>query len=137
MHRPLRRATCSCRQVELICAGEPRRVYACSCNECQRCTGTAFSYRAIYPDAAVVGRKGETKSWRRPGTSGAWLEQHFCVHCGSVVFMRAEALKDAISISAGCFEDQDFPPPQTLHWPDRRHRWLYLEGVAKASPSSS
>jgi hypothetical protein len=83
----LRRATCSCRQVELICCGEPRRVYACSCVECHRCTGTAFSYRAIYTDAAVATRRGKTRSWRRTGGSGAWLEQHFCVECGLVVFM--------------------------------------------------
>ncbi|WP_455550982.1 GFA family protein [Cupriavidus gilardii] len=45
-----RTAACSCRGVELILAGEPRRVYACSCLECQRCTGSAFSYRAIYAE---------------------------------------------------------------------------------------
>ncbi|KXF77997.1 aldehyde-activating protein [Paramesorhizobium deserti] len=128
----IRKAMCSCRKVVLVCAGEPRRVYACACMECQRCTGTAFSYRAIYPDTAVVEQKGETKSWRRQGSSGAWLEQHFCADCGSVVFMRAEALKDAISVSAGCFEDQDFPPPQKLHWHERKHRWLCLEGVNEA-----
>jgi hypothetical protein len=133
----LRKATCSCRQVELICSGEPRRVYACSCMECQRCTGTAFSYRAIYTDAAVAARRGGTKSWRRTGQSGAWLEQHFCVECGSVVFMRAEALKNAISLSVGCFEDSEFQPPQMLHWPDRRHRWLCLEGILEASSPPS
>lgn len=126
---PTRTATCSCRGVELVLSGEPRRVYACSCRECQRCTGSAFSYRAIYPDAAIVSQRGETRSWRRTGSSGQWLEQTFCPHCGSVVFMRAEALKDALSVSAGCLEDPDFPPPQRLHWPERKHRWLCLEEV--------
>ncbi|MCW4181519.1 GFA family protein, partial [Burkholderia cenocepacia] len=60
-----RTAACSCRGVELILAGEPRRVYACSCLECQRCTGSAFSYRAIYAESAIVSRKGETRTWRR------------------------------------------------------------------------
>ncbi|WP_048649178.1 GFA family protein [Nitratireductor soli] len=133
----LRTAVCSCRQVELVCAGTPRRVYACSCAECQRCTGTAFSYRAIYRNDAVVARKGRTKSWRRTGQSGAWLDQHFCVECGTVVFMSAEALKDAISVSVGCFEDPDFPPPQRLHWPEQRHRWLELEAFPEAHSSPS
>ncbi|MFC4171338.1 GFA family protein [Microvirga sp. GCM10011540] len=126
-------AACSCRSVELVLAGEPRRVYACSCLECQRCTGSAFSYRAIYPDAAILSQKGETRSWRRSGSSGQWLEQHFCTTCGSVVFMRAEALKDALSVSAGCLEDEQYPAPQVLHWPERKHRWLCLEGVPDAS----
>ncbi|TIX84327.1 MAG: aldehyde-activating protein, partial [Mesorhizobium sp.] len=96
-----RTATCSCQAVELVLAGEPRRVYACSCMECQRCTGTAFSYRAIYADSALIGHKGETRSC----SSGQWLEQTFCTTCGSVVFMRAEGLKNALSVSVGCLED--------------------------------
>lgn len=124
-----RTATCSCRSVKLVLAGEPRRVYACSCTECQRCTGAAFSYRAIYADAAVVSQEGETRSWRRAGSSGQWLEQTFCVTCGSVVFMRAEALTAALSVSAGCLEDREFPAPVMLHWPNSKHKWLCLEGV--------
>ncbi|TWI22016.1 hypothetical protein IQ26_06756 [Mesorhizobium tianshanense] len=128
-------ATCSCRGVGLVLAGEPRRVYACSCMECQRCTGAAFSYRAIYPDSALVGRKGETRSWRRTGSSGQWLEQTFCAKCGSVVFMRAEGLKDALSVSVGCLEDPELPPPAMLHWPGRKHKWLCLEGLPEAAAS--
>ncbi|WP_265923283.1 GFA family protein [Cupriavidus nantongensis] len=130
-----RTAACSCRGVELILAGEPRRVYACSCFECQRCTGSAFSYRAIYADSAIVGRKGETRTWRRTGTSGQWLEQEFCTTCGSVVLMRAEALKEAVSVSAGCLEDRDFPPPQLMHWAERKHRWLCLQGIDATAPA--
>ncbi|WP_245455244.1 GFA family protein [Mesorhizobium sp. M9A.F.Ca.ET.002.03.1.2] len=103
--------------------------------ECQRCTGAAFSYRAIYPDLALVGRKGETGSWRRTGSSGQWLEQTFCTTCGSVVFMRAEGLKDALSVSVGCLEDAKFPPPAMLHWPHRKHKWLRLEGLPEAAGS--
>jgi hypothetical protein len=124
-----RTATCSCRGVELVLAGEPRRVYACSCLECQRATGSAFAYRAIYADSAVLSMKGETKSWRRAGSSGQWLEQTFCTTCGSLVYMRAEGLKGALSVSAGCLEDPAYSAPQMLHWAQRKHRWLALPGV--------
>jgi hypothetical protein len=124
-----RTAACSCRRVQLVLAGEPRRVYACSCIECQRCTGSAFAYRAIYADSAVLETTGTTRSWRRAGSSGQWLEQTFCTECGSIVFMRAEGLTGALSVSAGCLEDPDFPAPQKLHWSNRKHRWLCLESV--------
>ncbi len=127
-----RKATCSCRNVELVLAGPPRRVYACACLECQRSTGSAFAYRAIYPESAIVSQMGDTRSWRRVGPSGQWLEQTFCPNCGSILLMRAEALKYAISVSAGCLEDADFPPPQILHWPGSKFRWLGLEGVPDA-----
>ncbi|MGO7335609.1 GFA family protein [Rhizobium leguminosarum] len=126
-----RTATCSCRGLKVVLAGEPRRVYACSCVECQRCTGAAFSYRAIYADSAIVEQKGDTRSWRRTGSSGQWLEQTFCTTCGSVVFMRAEGLRDALSVSVGCLEGQAFPAPMVLHWPNRKHSWLCLEGIAE------
>lgn len=137
MHSPRNRRTaaCACRRVELVLLGEPRRVYGCSCLECQRSTGSAFSYRAIYADSAVVDQRGETRSWRRAGASGQWLEQAFCPTCGSIVFMRAEALKEALSVSVGCLEDPGFPAPQQIHWPDKRHRWLCLAGVPDAELS--
>jgi hypothetical protein len=100
--------------------------------ECQRATGSAFAYRAIYADSAVLSMKGETESWRRVGSSAQWLEQTFCTTCGSIVYMRAEALKNALSVSAGCFQDADFPAPQVLHWANRKHRWLMLGDVAVA-----
>ena len=133
----LRTASCSCGAVELELHGEPRSVYACACNECQRCTGTAFAYRAIYSDTAIAGRKGNTRAWRRNGTSGRWLEQHFCGDCGSIIFMSAEALTGAISVSVGCFGEAEFPPPKMLHWPERRHHWLCLEAIAQAAPVSA
>jgi hypothetical protein len=98
--------------------------------ECQRATGSAFAYRAIYANTSILSIKGETRSWRRIGSSGQWLEQTFCTTCGSIVYMRAEALKDAVSVSVGCIEDADFPAPQRLHWAERKHRWLELRGVA-------
>ncbi|MFQ3786504.1 GFA family protein [Halomonas sp. A29] len=129
-----RKASCSCRQIELVFAGEPKATYACSCLECQRGTGSAFAYRAIYADTALIGQKGETRSWRRTGESGKWLEQHFCATCGSVVFMRAEALGEALSVSVGCFEDPSFPAPRVVYWPNRKHKWLQLNGVPDHSP---
>jgi hypothetical protein len=85
----------------------------------------------------VVSLKGETKSWRRTGSSGQWLEQTFCAACGSVVFMRAEGLKDALSVSVGCLEDPDFPAPVLLHWSNRKHHWLCLANVPDERPGSS
>lgn len=54
--------------------------------------------------------------------------------CGTIIFMRAEALESARSVSVGCFEDPDFAIPQMLHWPNRKHRWLRINGVPEAAP---
>ncbi|WP_309092593.1 GFA family protein [Phenylobacterium sp.] len=128
-----RAAACVCGQLRTTLRGEPRRVYACHCLECQATTGSAMAHRAIFPDAAVVERSGEVRRWRRTGSSGGWLEQAFCPTCGTVVWMTAQALTAAISVSVGCFRDPAFPPPVAAHWTVRRPPWLRLAGVADAS----
>lgn len=124
-----RTASCSCGALQITLRGEPRRTYLCSCLDCQRCTGSAFAYRAIFSDDAVAARRGTPKTWRRTSASNRWLEQAFCSDCGSVLYMTAQALPGALSISVGCFADPDFAPPIAAHWPDRRHAWLKLGGV--------
>jgi hypothetical protein len=133
MREPLRRriATCGCGQLEVAALGEPRRVYACSCAECQRATGSAFAYRALFPGDAVSVLRGEGRSWRRSSDAGRWVEQTFCPACGSLLLMRGEALTGAVAISVGSFVDPDFPPPAEIHRPAHRHRWLDL-GVSEA-----
>ncbi len=110
-----RAANCGCRRLRLTVSGEPRRVYLCACSECRRATGSAFAYRAIFAESAIVAVEGETSVWRRASDSGRWIEQIFCPQCGGLVFMRAEALPGAISVSVGSFADPDFPAPQAVH----------------------
>lgn len=119
-----RTARCGCGGLVITVAGEPRSVYACACLECQRATGTAFSYRAIFVDGAVVSVEGERRTWRRTGDAGRWVEQTFCPSCGALVFMTGEGLPGAVSVSVGGFTDPDFAPPSTLHRARRKHRWF-------------
>ena len=106
---PARVAACACGDLRVTARGEPLSVYACACLECQRATGAAFSYRARYASDA-----------------GRWVEHCFCPRCGSLVYMEAEALPDAVVISVGAFADPDFAAPGALHRSARRHRWYEL-----------
>ncbi|MBN9236736.1 MULTISPECIES: GFA family protein [Phyllobacteriaceae] len=119
-----RTAQCGCGGLGITVSGEPRSVYACACLECQRATGTAFSYRAVFVDEAVVQIEGERRSWRRTGGPGRWVEQTFCPTCGALVFMTGEGLPGAVSVSVGCFAEPDFAPPATLFRARRKHHWF-------------
>jgi hypothetical protein len=122
----VRKASCACKSLQVAVKGEPRNVYACSCLECQRATGSAFAYRAVFATAMVDSISGQRSKWRRSSDSGRWVEQTFCPVCGTLVYMEAEGLKDAISVSVGCFEERDFPAPTTFHRTNRRHQWYTL-----------
>ena len=120
-----RTARCGCGNLTVTTSAEPLEVYACSCLNCQRKSGSAFSYCAVFPEAAVS-IAGERTVWRRHVDSGRWLESEFCPTCGVAVLSRSEHSPGTIGIAVGCYADPDFAKPESLVWAHRRHRWLEL-----------
>jgi hypothetical protein len=121
-------ATCNCGSLRVTVRGEPADVYACSCASCQRKSGSAFSYAAVYAESDVA-IAGEHRTWHRRGDSGRFIESGFCPTCGTSVFFQAEGLPGMVGIAAGCFADPNFLKPRRLFWASRRHRWLELGEV--------
>jgi hypothetical protein len=119
-------AQCGCGALTAAVSGDPVTVYGCSCVACQRKSGSAFTYAAMFPSAAVT-VTGERKRWRYTGDSGRWIENFFCPTCGVAVGFLSEGMPDMTGISVGCFADPDFAPPLRLYWASRRHRWLAFD----------
>ena len=118
-----RTARCGCGNLTVTTRGEPTDIYACSCLACQKKSGGAFTYSAIFPDTAVS-VAGERRAWRHHGDSGRWIETEFCPTCGVSVCFRMEAWPTVMGVYIGCFADPDFARPTRLYWAARRHRWL-------------
>ncbi|MEM7120093.1 MAG: GFA family protein [Pseudomonadota bacterium] len=119
-----RTAQCGCGALSFNVSGEPKHVYTCSCTNCQRESGSAFTYCAIYSDSAV-NTLGDPKLWRRSTTeSGRWIESGFCPSCGVTVFFRMEAWPNVVGVSVGCFADPGFAQPSQHYWASRKHAWL-------------
>ena len=68
-----RLARCCCGNLKVTARGEPVDVYLCSCIDCQRGTGSAFSYAAIFPVSAVS-IAGERREYRQQGDSGRCVD---------------------------------------------------------------
>ncbi len=125
----VRTAKCGCGNLTATTSAEPLEVFACSCLNCQRESGGAFSYGAVYPEAAVL-IAGERKVWRRSVDSGRWIETEFCPTCGVTVCFRMEAWPEVTGVPAGCFADPEFTKPEKLYWAQRRHSWLdFPDGI--------
>jgi len=118
-----RTASCGCGTFKIVAVGEPVRVHACCCLNCQKETGTSFSYSAFYPEAAVS-IEGPHKSWGQGMGSGQGGENWFCPTCGTRVALKLESLPGVLGISVGCFADPAFPPPQGIFWWQRHHQWF-------------
>jgi len=126
----VRTAACACGALNVTVRGEPAQVNVCSCHQCQRRSGSAFTYTAFFPEAAIVSIEGEHKSWRSSSDAGRWADGYFCPTCGTAVFSRMESMPGDIAIPVGTFADPDFPAPPKFYWSSRKHRWLTLpEGI--------
>ena len=47
-------AACACGSLTVTVAAPPQAVHACACLDCQRGSGSAFSYSAFFPESAVT-----------------------------------------------------------------------------------
>jgi hypothetical protein len=118
-------ARCACGRLTVTTHGEPLDVYLCSCRDCQRGTGSAFSYGALFPEVAVS-LAGESRTYRQRADSGRFIDSSFCPTCGTAVMFRAEGLPGTVGVPVGCFADPSFAKPSKLYWASRRHHWLEL-----------
>jgi hypothetical protein len=116
-------AACACGALTVTVTAPPWRVHACFCLDCQRRTGSAFSYSAFFAEAqATVG--GEARRFRRTADSGHVHDAHFCPACGCTVFSRLEGIPGSVAVPVGCFADPAFERPIKLYWAVRRHGWM-------------
>ena len=118
-------ARCSCGALSATCHGEPVRRSVCHCLDCQRRTGSAFSFNATYPaDQVVV--DGERRDYTRVGDEGFWGKFHFCPTCGVTVAYEIERRPGMVTIPVGTFADPSFPEPLFSIYEERCHPWLRI-----------
>jgi hypothetical protein len=124
-------AACACGALTVSVTAPPQSAHACTCLDCQRRTGSVFSYTAFFPNSAVT-IAGPFRVFRRIADSGRWNDAHFCPDCGTTVCVRMEAFSDMIGVPVGCCADPEFERPATLYWAARRHRWFATPADIKA-----
>jgi hypothetical protein len=128
----VRTASCACGAIRVTATGSPAVVNACACFDCQKQTGSAFTYTAFFPVSGVT-IEGEARIWRETRAAGRWHETHFCPTCGVPIVGKLEVFPELLGISVGCFADPEFDPPGGFYWASRRHRWVPLPDGVPAS----
>ncbi|HEV3181417.1 MAG TPA: GFA family protein [Steroidobacteraceae bacterium] len=118
-----RTASCSCGQLRVQVAGEPR-VGICHCLACQKRTGSVFAALARFRAPFTV--FGTTTEYARVGDQGARFIFRFCPVCGTTVFHTEEGDEESVSVAVGAFADPAFPAPQVSVYDSRRHPWVHL-----------
>ena len=117
---------CSCGKLRYETIGEPVRVSACHCKQCQLRTGSPFGVGCYFPKERVKITQGETKTFQRSSDAGRWVRNHFCPECGNTVLWEVEVLPDALGITAGSFDDTDWLDPKLHVWTESAQKWVTL-----------
>jgi hypothetical protein len=120
-------ASCHCGALRATIAGEPLAVNVCHCRDCQRMTGSAFSYNAYF-DRTQVQVEGASRIYTRNGPEGRQVRFRFCPECGGKVWWDFDLRPDLSGLSPALFEGNSFPPPTYSIWEQSKESWVGLPG---------
>jgi hypothetical protein len=95
-------AACACGAVRVRFAGKVLSMFMCSCEDCQRATGTGHSAILLARPGDVT-IEGEVRSFARPANSGAVLTRSFCPECGTPIVARSSGAQEVLMLPVGLF----------------------------------
>jgi hypothetical protein len=116
-------ASCACGAVRVDVRGPVYSMFLCSCEDCQRATGTGHSAVAIV-DPRHVTVTGETRHFDRPAASGATFTRTFCPACGTPIHGKSSRRHDALMLPVGLFsKNSDWFVPNQLIFSRTHREW--------------
>jgi hypothetical protein len=117
--------SCLCSAVTFECE-EVGPAGFCHCEDCRRCTGSAFSISV--PCALSGFRKltGHLGSFTKTGATGSEISRHFCVSCGSPIFTSSPRHPEVIYIKAGVLDDPNAVKPDRQAWTGSKVSWAEI-----------
>jgi hypothetical protein len=120
------RGGCLCGAVRYNVKAEPALVGICHCRDCQKFTGSAFSFLVAVPLAALD-MEGTFKSFSKPGDSGQPITRRFCPECGSSISEEAFIRPGLVLINAGTLDDPTLITPTLEIYCGRELPWARLD----------
>jgi hypothetical protein len=107
----------------------------CHCEDCRRCTGSAFNIGVRLDRAGFRIATGAPKGFTKRGASGRELTRHFCPDCGSPLFTSSPKHPDYVYVKAGTLDIPEVVRPTHQNWVVSAVPWSQidrdLDGFAK------
>ncbi|TNE37822.1 MAG: aldehyde-activating protein [Sphingomonadales bacterium] len=109
---------CACGQVRYAINAQPVIGLICSCNYCQKLSGTGHGAFLVLP-AAAAELQGETNDWTYVADSGGTSTRYFCAQCHAPVYAKLGLHPDGIVVTAASLDDRaQFRPSVALYEAD-------------------
>lgn len=113
--------TCACGAVSVTVKGPVYSMFLCSCEDCQKATGTGHS-AVFVVDPSALEILGETRGFSVTAHSGAQFTRYFCPTCGTRLYGRSSRADRSVMLPTGLFGKDTawFVPNQLIF--SRTHR---------------
>ena len=95
-------AACACGDVRVTLSGRILSMFLCSCEDCQRASGTGHAAIMLARPSDVT-IAGETRSFARPANSGAIMTRSFCPRCGTPIVGHSSRAPGVLMLPVGLF----------------------------------
>ena len=95
-------AHCACGAVTVKFSGKVLSMFMCSCEDCQKATGTGHSAILLARPGDVT-IAGSATSFARPANSGATLTRSFCPQCGTPLLAHSSRAPELLMLPVGLF----------------------------------
>jgi hypothetical protein len=106
---PFHHGGCLCGAIRYATRATPLRVTVCHCKFCQRATGSAYMVEPIFARGAFEITAGTPSTYVHVSEgSGKRVAIHFCVACGTKLFLAFERFPEVVGVYAGTFDDPNW-----------------------------
>lgn len=122
---------CQCGAVRFTTSDTPVRAMACHCTSCKRRTGSPYGIGVYFNDSEITFNDAERATYRfQSDTTDRWLQNEFCVNCGSTISWTLEMRPGLRSIAGGSFDDPNWFDVAAHIWTrSARADMCYPEGM--------
>ncbi|CAH0004454.1 unnamed protein product [Clonostachys byssicola] len=120
--------SCMCNQLKFSFTGEPKQTAICHCVQCQKLSGSAFTYNLLVDREDFKWTSGEPKTGSFVQESGIYIQYFFCPDCGTIIFKQTEEkadLRPFAIVQAGTVDGYDTKrKPDVEFWVSRKADWV-------------
>ncbi|VUC30535.1 unnamed protein product [Clonostachys rosea] len=124
---------CICNRVKFTFTGEPKQAAVCHCFQCQKLSGSAFTYNLLVPREDFKWTSGLPKTGSFVQESGIIVEYSFCPECGTTMAKQTdkEEFKPFCLVQAGTVDGNETKrKPDAEFWVSRKADWVQpIQGV--------
>jgi hypothetical protein len=119
---------CACGALRYRLSAAPASGYLCHCHQCQKRSGSAFSFQLVFAQGALAFVSGEPLIRGRATASGGVMHSAWCPHCASRISIDGTDWP-WITLRAGTLDETTHLRPVAQIWTASAQAWAVVPDI--------